>query len=72
MIDVAMGQQNLLDPRANFADGLQDSVDVAARIDHGPALGRSIPKNCAVLLKGSDWDDRCLEALHRLFLRCLG
>jgi hypothetical protein len=60
VVDVAVGQQDLLDLDAGLGDRLADAVDVAAGVDHGAALGGVVPQDRAVLLERGHRDDRRL------------
>ena len=61
MVDVAVGQEDLLDPDALLLDRLEDALDLAARVDHRPAPARLLPEQRAVLLEGRHRDDGGLE-----------
>ena len=57
MVDVAVGEQDLLDPDAEPRGGIHQQVDVAAGIDEGALHGFAAPEQGAVLLEGGDGDD---------------
>ncbi len=57
MVDMAMGQHDLLDLHILFGDGGLNTLDFAAGIDHGGLFGVLAPEHGAVLLEGGDGDD---------------
>ena len=57
MIDVAVGEQDLLDRHADLGDRRLDAVEVAARVDHRALLGLLVPEQRAVLLERRDGHD---------------
>ena len=64
MVDVAMGEQDLLDRDAALADGIEDRGHVAAGIDDGAHLSRLVEDQRAVLLEGRHGNDEGLELCH--------
>src|SRR5581483_8361532 len=59
MVDVAMGQPDLLDGDAGLGDSLANVGHIAAGIDHDRLPGRLTPQDGAVLLERRDrHDDR--------------
>ena len=63
MIDMAMGEENALDPDAGFRDRLTDQVEIAAGIDHDPGFGGLVPDEGAVLLERRHRNDHDIEAI---------
>src|SRR5690606_7198816 len=61
MIEMAMGEKNLLQRDACFLDRLHDPVEIAARIGDGAAHGFVIPEKGAVLLERRDGENRGFE-----------
>ena len=61
MIDVAVGQQDLLERHAGLVGRGLEPGQVAARIDERAAHCRGAPQQGAVLLQRRDRDDRGLE-----------
>ncbi len=57
VIDMAMGEEDLLHGHALFRDGRLNPVEVAAGIHDGADLGGVVPNQRAVLLEGRDRDD---------------
>ena len=57
MVDVAMGDEDLLDAQALALQCCQDAVDVTTRVDHRGAPGFLAPEYGAVLLERGDGDD---------------
>jgi len=57
MVDVAVGEQDLLDLDAEPRGRIHQHVDVAAGIDEGALHGFAAPEQGAVLLEGGDGDD---------------
>jgi len=51
MVDMAMGQPDLLDGNAGLLDRFQNPRNVPAGVDHHSLLGRLVPDNGAVLLE---------------------
>ena len=51
MVDMAMGQPDLLDRDAGLLDRRQDLGNVPAGVDHHGLLGRLVPDDGAVLLE---------------------
>jgi hypothetical protein len=66
VIDVAVRQQDLLDPEAHLGDCGVDAVEVPAWIDDGAELGRAVPDERAVLLERRHRHDGGVEACGRL------
>ena len=52
VIDMAVGQNDLLHARAALRDGIADALEIAAGIDHGGLLRLFAPQQGAVLLEG--------------------
>ncbi|MEY4218246.1 MAG: hypothetical protein RL686_753, partial [Pseudomonadota bacterium] len=61
VIDVRVGQPNLLEFQAPLLDLRQDQVEITTRIDHGCLLGLIVPNQRAVLLKRRDWNGLVLK-----------
>ena len=57
VIGMPMRQHDLFDLAAGFPDDVQQTVDIAARIDEGTFVGFGAPDDGAVLLKRSHRDD---------------
>ena len=64
MIDMAMGQQDLLDGDARLLDGLEDHRNVTTGIDDRPHLLRLVIDERAVLLERGDGDDEGFQLCH--------
>ena len=64
MVDMAVGNPDLLQRDAVFADDLQDHLDVTAGVDDDALLAVHIEENRAVLLEGGDGDDPGLQHAH--------
>ena len=64
VVDMAMGQKDLVDLHAVARDRGQDHRHVTARVDDGAAAGRLVEEDRAVLPKRRDGDDDCLEHDH--------
>src|SRR5690606_28717573 len=63
-VDMAMGEQYLLDGGAAGADRVENERHIAARIDDGAAPGLLIENQRAVLLKRCYGNDERLEFCH--------
>ena len=61
MIDMTMGEEDLLDRHALLRGCGLEPVEIAARIDKGAPHGLRAPKQGAVLLERRDRDDGCLD-----------
>ena len=57
MIDMPMGQQDLLELAARGLERLVDAIEVAARVDRHRLPGGLIDQDRAVLLKRGHWHD---------------
>jgi hypothetical protein len=57
MIEMAVGQEDLLDGQVLRLEHFDDARRIAARIDHRRPLRLVIPKDAAILLQGCDGDD---------------
>jgi hypothetical protein len=57
VIDVPVGQQDLVDAHPQLRDASEDPVDVAARVHHGGLQRRIAPQHGAVLFEGGDRND---------------
>lgn len=57
MIDMGVGDDDLLESEVVFADQAQDSVDVIARIDDHCFARSFVPDDGAIALKGANGDD---------------
>ena len=68
MIDMAMGQQDLLDLDILLFDRGINPLDLAARIDHGRLVGFGAPQDRAVLLEGGDGNNDGFHVGPNLFL----
>src|SRR6187401_3297461 len=64
MVDMAVGEQDLLDGDAGLADCLTQLRQVAAGIDEGAAHGHGAPDQAAILLQRGHRDNA--EAKRRL------
>src|SRR5436305_4062548 len=58
MVDMAVGQKDLLDRDSGLLGGRLQARQVAARIDERGAHCRGAPQQGAILLQRSDRDDR--------------
>jgi hypothetical protein len=65
VVDMAVGEQDLLGPDAELLDGGEDLPNIAPRVDDGRADGLLVPEDRAVLLERGDGDDSRLQAGHR-------
>jgi hypothetical protein len=61
MIDVCMGEPNLLEFQTPLLNLGQDQIKVTARIDHCGLLGLIVPNQRAILLKRRDRDGLVLK-----------
>ena len=61
MVDVAVGEQDLLDRHAGLGRRRLQPVEVAAGIDERAAHRLGAPQQGAILLQRGDRDDRRLE-----------
>src|SRR5262245_60314467 len=61
MVDVTMGQQDLLDRHAGLCRRRFQTIEVAARIDEGAQHRFGAPQQGAILLQWGDRDDRGLK-----------
>jgi hypothetical protein len=61
MVDVGMGDPDLLQLQAELFHGGQNALSVSAWVDHGGLSGHVIPDQRAVLLKGCDWDGEVFQ-----------
>jgi hypothetical protein len=57
VVDMAVGQQDLLDRDAGLLNRAEDARKIAAGIDHGAALRRVVEDERTVLLKERDRND---------------
>ena len=64
MIDMAMGEENLLDRNLRLFDGLHDRIDISAGIDHGADMGIVIPDQRTILLERGDGNDHDFGTCH--------
>jgi hypothetical protein len=64
VIDMAVGEQDLLHCHARLGDRVGDAIEVAARIDDGGPLRRLAPQEGAVLLERRDRDDDGAQVVH--------
>src|SRR5262245_47663664 len=67
VVNVAMGQQDLLDLQAELADSGLDAIEVAAGIHHGALLAVLVPEQRTVLLERRDGDDGSFQGHRRAF-----
>jgi len=65
MIEMPVGQQDLLGLQIQRADSVQDAVGLATWVDDGGAPRLFAPEQGAVLLKGSDGEDAEFHWLER-------
>jgi hypothetical protein len=68
VIDMAMGQQDVVDLDVESVDDLQQPIDVAAGIDDHAMLGEFAPDDGAVLPEGRDLLDSELQVIQRFIL----
>ena len=64
MIDMAVGEKDLLDRYLRLLSSLEDPVDVSAGIDHGADTGVGVPDQRAILLKRRDRNDHDFGTCH--------
>src|SRR6266481_5964150 len=61
MVDMAVGEPDLLDGNAGLLDGGLNLRHIAAGIDHHSLLARLVPEDGAVLLEQRHWHDGCAD-----------
>ena len=61
VIDVAVGQQNFLNPCARLGNCALDDIEIPAWIDNGASLAHLIPNDRAILLERCHLNGRDLE-----------
>ena len=64
VIDMAMGQPDLVDGDIGLSDRSLDVRQVATRINDHSTFGGFAPQQGAVLLKGRDWNNESLRLGH--------
>src|SRR5690606_31434598 len=65
MVDMAMGEPDLLDPEAIAFDRVEDGLHIAAGIDHHTDLAVGIEQQRAILLEWRHRNDTGLQSTHR-------
>ena len=61
MVQVTVGDEDLLHPHAGLVDSGHDALEIAARIDDCPGVGAGATKQRTVLPEAGHWDDRYLH-----------
>src|SRR5690606_14878002 len=67
MVDMAVGEEDLLDLEADFADDLDDARHVAAGVEHDSLHAVLVIHQRAVLLQRRDGQDGGFQARHGKF-----